>query len=230
MTVYDTAAKLPPIDVVRDRSRALAMLDSIVDGVYYDYSRRRGESEAASMRNGSGEEYDIVFTADGAFIRGVYHDSPMHNYTGGQLWPGLLEGLPPQFASLVHEPTFCHEDGTIDATFVLWRRSGDDRWHAGEGIDLSPADDEETDPDGAWLLDILCDGAAEECLEYAWSVYDIEMDKVAVEQILTLQPLTDEVIQALNPHKRLADLRERAAELDYPIESAPVPTGATGPA
>jgi hypothetical protein len=24
------------------------------------------------MRNGSGEEYDFVFTADGAFIRGVY--------------------------------------------------------------------------------------------------------------------------------------------------------------
>ncbi|MEU5789497.1 hypothetical protein ABZ754_17415 [Micromonospora purpureochromogenes] len=148
MTVYDTAAKLPPIGVVRDRSRALAMLDAIIDGVYYDYSRRPGKSETASMRNGSGEEYDIVFTADGAFIRGVYHDSPMHDYTGGQLWPGLLEGLPPQFAPLVHEPTFCHEDGTLDATFVLWRRSGDDRWHAGEGIDLSPADDEETDPDG----------------------------------------------------------------------------------
>ncbi|MEU5789496.1 hypothetical protein ABZ754_17410 [Micromonospora purpureochromogenes] len=38
-----------------------------------------------------------------------------------------------------------------------------------------------------------------------------------VEQILTLQPLTDEVIQTLTPQKRLADLRERAAELDYPV-------------
>lgn len=122
MTVYDTAAKLPPIDVVRDRSRALAMLDTIIDG--------------------------------------VYHDSPMHNYTGGQLWPGLLEGLPQQFAPLVHEPAFCHEGGTLDATIVLWRRSADDRWHGGEGIDLSPADDEETDPDGAWLLDALSFNAA----------------------------------------------------------------------
>ena len=193
MTAYDAAAKVPPIDVLRDRSRALAMLDSTIDGVYYDYNRRRGASEVASMRNGSGEEYDIVFTADGAFIRGVYHDSPMHNYTNGQLWPGLLNGLPELFAPLVHEPTFCREDGTLDATFVLWRRSGDHRWHAGEGIDLSPADDEETDPDGAWLLDILCDGAAEECVEYAWSVHDLELDRSVVEQILALQPLTDEV-------------------------------------
>ncbi|MEU5943245.1 hypothetical protein ABZ807_29705 [Micromonospora sp. NPDC047548] len=169
------------------------------------------------MRNGSGEEHDIVLTADGAFIRGVYHDSPMHNHTGGQLWPGLLEGLPEQFAPLVHEPTFCHEDGTLDATFVLWRRSGDDRWHAGDGIDLSPADDEESDPDGAWLLDILCDGAAEEYLEHAWSVYEVELDRTVVEQILALQPLTDEVIRALNPQKRLADLRERAAKLDYSV-------------
>ncbi|MDH6462652.1 hypothetical protein M2302_002832 [Micromonospora sp. A200] len=41
---------------------------------------------------------------------------------------------------------------------------------------------------------------------------------MVVEQILALLPLTDEVIQELNPQKRLADLRERAAELDYPIE------------
>ncbi|WP_238009531.1 hypothetical protein KZZ52_26975 [Dactylosporangium sp. AC04546] len=32
MTVYDVAAKLPPIDVLRDRCKALAVLERIIDG------------------------------------------------------------------------------------------------------------------------------------------------------------------------------------------------------
>jgi hypothetical protein len=31
----------------------------------------------ASMRNGSGDAYSIVFSSHGAFIRGMEHESPM---------------------------------------------------------------------------------------------------------------------------------------------------------
>lgn len=54
MTVYDIAARLPSIDVMRERCKALAMLDAIAGGDYFAYDREWGDGEAASMRNGSG--------------------------------------------------------------------------------------------------------------------------------------------------------------------------------
>lgn len=217
VTVYDVAAKLPPINVLHDRSRALAMLDSIIGGDFYDFDRSWRGGEAASMRNGSGEEYNIVFTLDGAFIRGNYHDSPMHMINGGRLWPGLLNGLPEQFEWLVREPAFCYENGELEATFVLWRRLTDDQWRAGRGIDFSRAEEEEDDPDGSWLLDILCDGTAQEYVQHAGEVYEKALAPAAVEYVLALNPLTDSAIRALNPALGLADLRDRAAELSYPV-------------
>jgi hypothetical protein len=92
VTVYDIATQLPSIEMLRQRCKALAMLDAIIGGDYYTYDRAWGANEAASMRNGSGEEYDVVFTADGVFIRGLYHESPMFEYTGEQPWPRLLDG------------------------------------------------------------------------------------------------------------------------------------------
>ena len=49
MTVYDVAVKLPPIDVLRDRCTALAVLERIIEGgePYYTYTRQWGDDEAA---------------------------------------------------------------------------------------------------------------------------------------------------------------------------------------
>ena len=216
MTVYDIAAQLPPIDVLRQRCKALAVLDMIVGGDYYTYDRAWGPDEAASMRNGSGEEYDIVFTADGVFIRGVYHESSMFEYSGGRLWPGLLDGLPEEFRSQVTEPAFSRPDGTLQATFVLWRRTGDERWHTGADIDFSPADDDEVDPDGSWLLAVLLDDIAEKYREHAEEVYEVDLPQSAVGHIAAFLPLTDAVIRALNPEAEPAHIRAAADNLGYP--------------
>jgi hypothetical protein len=217
VTVYDLAAALPAIDVLRQRCQALALLDAIIDADYYDYDRSWGEHEAATMTDGSGDEYTIVFTAaGGAFIRGLYHDSPMlANHDG--LWPGLLDGLPDEFRPQAAEPAFFGPDGTLDATFVLWRSAGDAEWHAGDGIDFSPADAEEKNPDGSWLLDILLDGIVEEYLDQAEEVFEVTPDRAAVEHVVAFRPLTDAVIEALNPDADPAAIRERASEIGYPL-------------
>ncbi|MEU6024591.1 hypothetical protein ACGFIK_13920 [Micromonospora sp. NPDC048871] len=69
MTVYDVAARLPGIDLLRQRCKALAVLERIIDGgePYYDYTTAWGDDEAALMSNGSGDEWTVVFTADGDF-------------------------------------------------------------------------------------------------------------------------------------------------------------------
>jgi hypothetical protein len=220
VTVYDIAAQLPSIDVLRQRCKALAVLDAIVGGDYYTYNCAWGDDEAASMRNGSGEEYDIVFTADGAFIRGVYHESSMFTYTDGQLWPGLLDGLPDEFQSQVSEPAFSHPDGTLNASFVLWRRASDEQWNAGDDIDFSPADDDEVNPDGSWLLDALLDDIAGKYIEYAEDVYEVDLIPSAVEHIVALLPLTEEVIRALNPEAEPTHIRAKAEEYGYPLTAA----------
>ena len=217
VTVYDIAAQMPSIDVLRQRCKAVAVLDAIIGGDSYTYNRAWGNDEAASMRNGSGEEFDIVFTADGAFIRGVYHESSMFTYTGGQLWPGLLDGLPDEFRSQASEPAFCHMDGTLNASFVLWRRAGDERWNAGDDIDFSPADEEEVNPDGSWLLNVLLDDIAGRYIQYAQDVYEVDLIPPAVEHIVAFLPLTEEVIRALNPEAEPTHVRAKAEEYGYPL-------------
>ncbi|MCI4066866.1 hypothetical protein MRQ36_31610 [Micromonospora sp. R77] len=87
------------------------------------------------MSNGSGDEWAAVCTADGAFIRVFDHESAMSPYRDpdGELWPGLLDGLPVVLRPWVRKPAFCDETGQFVATAVLWRLTGDDRWYAGVG-------------------------------------------------------------------------------------------------
>jgi hypothetical protein len=61
VTVYEIAAKLPTIGVLRRRCTAVAVLERIVDGgePYYAYTTAWGEDEAALMSNGSGDEWAI---------------------------------------------------------------------------------------------------------------------------------------------------------------------------
>jgi hypothetical protein len=219
VTVYDIATQLPSIDVLRQRCKALAMLDAIIGGDRYTYNRARGADEAASMRNGSGDEYDIVFCADGAFIRGFYHDSPMFEYADG-LWPGLLDGLPEVFQTLASEPSFrSNPDGVLDATFVLWRSSDDEQWHAGNNIDFSPADDDEVDPDGSWLLNIVLDDIALTYREFAEEVYEVVLPLSAIRHVTEFLPLTDEVIHALNRDALSPDVGADAVKFAYPLAS-----------
>lgn len=224
MTVYDVATQLPPIHVLRDRCKALAVLERIIGGgePYYAYTRQWGDDEAALMSNGSGDEWAVIFTAQGAFIRVFDHESAMTPYRDPdhELWPGLLDGMPSAFGPQVEEPAFGDEEGQFLATAVLWRRAGDDRWHAGANIVFPPPrGPHETDPDGSGLLAILLDDIVERYAEFAAEYYEIELDRAAVEQIVAHRPLTDAVVQTLNPEATLAKLRGDIAMVGYPISA-----------
>jgi hypothetical protein len=66
---------LPAIGVVRRWSQSLAVLDAIMSTEweyrYFSFDAEFGRRQAlASMRSGSGDEYSITFTDDGAFLCG----------------------------------------------------------------------------------------------------------------------------------------------------------------
>lgn len=222
MIVYDIAAKLPPIDVLRNRCRALAVLECIIGGgePYYTYTREWGDDEAALMSNGSGDEWAVVFTSEGAFIRVFDHESTMTSYRAVDrgLWPGLLDGMPAVFAAQVEEPAFGDEDGRFLATAVLWRLGGDDHWHAGAGITLPPPRGRyDRGPDGCGMLAILLDDIADRYVAFAEDYYEMQVDRSTVEHIVAHIPLTDAVVRALNPEATLADLHADVAAIGYPL-------------
>lgn len=66
VTVQDVARRLPAIAELRDFCRSLPMLDAILtpdrESRYYSFDATWAEGEEmASMRDGSGDEYSIVF-------------------------------------------------------------------------------------------------------------------------------------------------------------------------
>jgi hypothetical protein len=220
VNVYDIADRLPPIEVLRDRCRALAVLELIQgsDHAYYTYAAW-GDGEAALMSNGSGDEYSVVFTDAGVFVRVFDHESGMTPYANDDhaLWPGLLDGLPPEFRSHVTEPAYCDE-GNLNATAVLWRRTGDDRWHAGEGITFPPSvGPYDVSPDGTDRLAILCDDIVDRYVDFAGDHYGIEVHRAAVAHVVAMRPLTDAVVRALNPDSNLTEVHDAVAGIGYPV-------------
>lgn len=180
---------------------------------YFSFDSRWGPAEEmASMRNGSGDAYSIVFSPAGAFFRGFDHESVMSPYRSGQLWPGLVATVPAVFAGSLHQPAFSNQDGVLEATVCLWRRHDDDRWQTGD-IELPDGDD----PDGAeWLFETLLDGTGIAYQRFAEDYYEITVSEDAVAEIFALDPLTDELVQRLNPDVRVAGLAEDLAEIGYP--------------
>ncbi|MEV4762157.1 hypothetical protein AB0J89_05930 [Micromonospora chokoriensis] len=223
MNAHDVAARLPDIERLRQRCKALAVLERVIDGgdPYYAYTSTWGTDEAALMSNGSGDEWAVVFTPDGAFIRLFDHESTMSPYRhpDHELWPGLVDGVPEILRPQLTEPAFCDEAGQFIATAVLWRLPGDERWHAGDGVAFPPPSGPygDTGPDGAGMLDILLDDIVDRFVEFAVDYYEMTVDRAAVEHVVAHRPLTDTVTKALNPQLTVADLREDVAAIGYPI-------------
>lgn len=129
MSVYEVIKKLPGIAAVRDRSKALAMLDAILcpewDFRYFSFDSRWSQGEEmASMRDGSGNDYAIMFAAAGAYAQACNHESPMtpSHLSPPAPWPGLFDSVPEVFRSYVEEPAFADHNGLARvATRVLPR-------------------------------------------------------------------------------------------------------------
>ena len=171
------------------------------------------------MRDGSGNDCFIVFTPDGAFIKGFDHESAMApgHSSPAQLWPGLIDGVPDVFTEFLSEPALADPDGDFSATYCLWRRIDDAAWQTGpvSFVGLEGRDD----PDGAHqFLDLLTDPTPRSYLDFARSYFEVELAPAAVAHVLDLRPLTDEVVARLNPDVALADLTAELATAGYPTD------------
>ncbi|MGV9886995.1 hypothetical protein [Streptomyces sp. NPDC003395] len=221
MSLHEVIRRLPEIPTVRDRSRAMAMMDAIIspdwESRFYSYDARWSwTEEMASMRDGCGNDYSIVFSPSGAFARGFDHESPMSPYrsTPPAPWPGLFDGVPEAFLPQVTEPAFSDADGTPRTTVCFWREKADTEWKCGAVEALPRGTKDDGSPE--WLFDVLLDGRPEAYQEFAEEYYEVPVSLEAVRHVYALQPLTDSVVSSLNPDLDLADLEEDIARIGYP--------------
>jgi hypothetical protein len=222
VSVNEVIAQLPDIDVVRDRCRAMAAIDAILSPEwemrYFSFDSAWSPTEQlASMRDGSGNEYSMVFSPDGVWARGFDHESVMspHRSTPPALWPGLLDGMPEVFRAQVSEPAFCDHSRVLQATVCFWRRQDAGGWECGSPAALPPG--RRADGSAELLFHVLLAGS-EGYRTFAEEYYEVGADIKAVRHVYALRPLTQEIVTRLNPAVDLADLLVDLREIGFPGE------------
>lgn len=219
MVSKTTLGALPDIEGLRKLTQSLAILDAIISPEweyrYYSFNSKWDESEMmASMRNGSGDEYFILFDSHGAIMKGFDHESAMSPWSADEekLWPGIFDDVPDEFQSFLSEPAFSiHE-----TTFCIWRRYVDSSWQVGT-IEYP----DEDDPDGSeWMLSIL-DARPPTYKEFAESYYEKSLNLDAIERIYKHEPLTNEIVAQLNDEITLESLTADMEQIAYPRPTGP---------
>jgi hypothetical protein len=100
----------------------------------------------ASMRNGQGDEWFLLFDKAGAAVKGFAHESDVTKTDHARR---IQNEVPPSFRSFLSEPAFSMDA----ATFCYWRSVGDPAWSK------VSAENPETDDGSAALLALLIDSA-----------------------------------------------------------------------
>src|SRR6185295_12440255 len=122
-----TPEKLPNVEGLRRLTKSIAMLDAIIcpewDYRFFSFNSKWGPGEEmASMRNGCGDEWFLLFDCHGAALKGLAHEYPL---AGEASFAALIQKVVPSvFASFLREPAF--DMGA--ASFCIWRRHADSAW------------------------------------------------------------------------------------------------------
>jgi hypothetical protein len=162
-----------------------------------------------SLRNGGGDDFFALFNAAGCFLKGFAHEAPMTPYARRpkRVWPGVLDTVPSEFADCLKEPAF----GVEDTTFCIWRRYLDKSWQRG-AIECPAGHD----PDGSRFLLSPLDGKPATYKAWAEDYYERPVPLAVVRQVYAHKPLTEQLVERLNPEMSLEELAADSAEIGYP--------------
>ncbi len=164
----------------------------------------------ASMRDGSGDEYFILFNKFGAIIKGFAHESTMSPYVNNpiEVWKGILDDVPNEFQKFISEPAFSIES----TTFCIWKRFIDSSWQIGN-IDYPQGEDS----DGLKDLLFILDGKPSTYKEFADYYYDKDIPISSIESIYQHKPLTEKLLHGLNEDVDVKDLQNDIEIIGYPV-------------
>lgn len=204
-----TLHELRDIEKIKSLTQSLAVLDAIMcpewEDRYYSFNAKWSDNDmVASMRNGSGDEWYLLFNRHGAILKGLDHESAMFRF--GSPIPEIYADVPEAFASFLDEPAF----DIANVSFCIWRKYTDIEWQKGK-IEY-PAG---PDPDGSEHLLSILDGNHLTYKQFADEYYETELNPAYVKTIYNHEPLTDEIITGLNPEISMNELAKEIDEIGY---------------
>lgn len=205
---------LPPISPLITRCRALAALDLILspdreNRLYFFDSHWSHSEQMASMRNGVGEEWWMVFHKDGwAVLKGLDHNCPAWTIHREKLSLALQRSLPAEFAEVAMEPVF-HWNET---SFAYFHVVGARRWLRANDFTIFK---KEEAGDTGLLAHLI--GEPADYADFASQYYESEVKEHLVAQIFAHRPITAEIVAALNPSTTLDEIaKELYHQIGYP--------------
>ena len=207
---------------------------------YYSYDTNWGQSEECfSMRDGSGDEFLVLFSDHGAVISGFAHDSTMSNWKERELKPvnlrdkvallfgnkktileqHIYSGVVDELPAVFHDFIFGEPVRSIGTTFCIWRESKDSSWKRGD-IDFPDDDYGDGSADLLYILDNNPETYRKWALEYYEDEFESNKLKIdLVKHIYEHRVLTKEIVFKINPE--LEDIELLKKDLDqirYPYK------------
>jgi hypothetical protein len=199
---------LPGISELRRITQSLATLDLILSPEweyrYYSFdSKWAPDGQMASMRNGSGDEWFILFNdADWAGLKGLAHESPAAGIDG--LSARLQKAVPSKFKSFATEPAFRWDE----TTFCHWCPGQGSAWEA-------PAVLDDVDTGADELLAIIGSGP-EGYQQFALEYYECEVDKELVKKVFQHHRIDQKLVWSLDHEIALDDIQDGLLDIGYP--------------
>jgi hypothetical protein len=174
--------------------KGLATLDAIMsedwESRYYSFNKKWGRNQRlASMRNGCGDDWFIVFTAAGVLVKAFWHEHPRED--AGVIYAGL----PAKLAALL--PSFEPEVLTFGG------------WHAGRTWTLRG----NAKPLAEELA--MLSGKASAYRAFAKGYFEETVPLPAIDHVLAGKPLDAKLLAKFPTERTLADLKADLAEIGY---------------
>jgi hypothetical protein len=205
---------LPSIPSLIDRCKALAALDLILAPNwrphFFSFNARWSPSEMmASLRDGGGNEWWLVFHGDGwAALKGWNRESPAWNRHQGALATALQRAFPADFKEFANEPAFTWNK----TSFAYLHPIGASSWTRLNDLVGDAAEDA---GEASLLAHLMCDPAS--YAAFASDYYETKVDAETVARIFALHPITAALVNRLNPSIAMADIAEELySEIQYP--------------
>ena len=198
--ILDNINRLPSILEIKQISQSLALLDAIImpewELRYFSFDCHwDGEEMMASMKNGSGNEYFLLFNKHGVigkvFISNMQLSENERN--------DLFTKIPSLYESFKQEEAFSLDD----ISFCFWHSNSDDGWVSKPIAKDLP------------YLNFLT-GDSNIYKEWAEEYYEKEFNIGVIQDIFSHKPLTTEMIVKLNAEIKIEDLSEDLDEIGYP--------------
>jgi hypothetical protein len=198
---------LPHPTQLKQLCQAIAALEAILspnwEYRYYSYNKDWAkDEECCQMRNGSGDEFFILFGKTGTLINGFAHESNFRDKAA------ITKGLPNEFHAFI----FGEPVASTGTTFCIWNLDAENKWIA----NTKELKDDNSYDGSEELLELLDGNPASFCA-WAEDYYELEdLNAALIKQIYKQAPITIEIVKQLNPSlDDLNQLKEDLEEIGY---------------